>query len=436
MRRRTILSLGASAAASAAGLGFLHVFRGTAEVETAHAQSPTPTAKQATRDTRPNYGLVPDRAGVLDLPPGYSYQIIGRVGEPLGDGYRCPGKPDAMACFDDGKGAWVLMRNHEEHTDPSGGALAPGQSAPSESFDARYHGGVSRIVLDPKTLSVKSSNLALTGTARNCAGGTSPWGWLTCEESLDPGHGYVFLCDPAAATLRPPKRIPAYGRFNHEAATVDPKTLIAYLTEDQADSCFYRFVPKSPAKPFEGQLQALKIAGVMRADLGPYDRVGEALSVEWVNVEDAEAKSAPTKVQAQRRGAAIVRRGEGLWLRDGQVYLSATIGGPKGAGQIFRLSANEDKLHLVAVSRDPVELNMPDNLCLGPDGSVYAAEDNLSGVQHVRRITPDGKVSTFARNRLSAFELAGVCFSPDGSAMFLNLQDDGLTLAVRGPFVA
>jgi secreted PhoX family phosphatase len=37
-------------------------------------------------------------------------------------------------------------------------------------------------------------------------------------------------------------------------------------------------------------------------------------------------------------------------------------------------------------------------------------------------------------NRLSGSELAGVCFSPDGRTMFVNIQQQGLTLAISGPF--
>ena len=36
------------------------------------------------------------------------------------------------------------------------------------------------------------------------------------------------------------------GRFRHEAIEVDPKTGYIYQTEDQNDSCFYRFRPEQP----------------------------------------------------------------------------------------------------------------------------------------------------------------------------------------------
>ena len=101
----------------------------------------------------------------------------------------------------------------------------------------------------------------LTGTSRNCAGGPSPYGWLSCEEVGEPGHGYVFLCDASASTLQAPHKLPALGRFPHEAAAFDEATGITYLTEDTSDSAIYRHIPDHRTKPFVGgELQALKVS--------------------------------------------------------------------------------------------------------------------------------------------------------------------------------
>jgi secreted PhoX family phosphatase len=40
----------------------------------------------------------------------------------------------------------------------------------------------------------------------------------------------------------------------------------------------------------------------------------------------------------------------------------------------------------------------------------------------------------FARNALSQTEMGGLCFSPDGGTLFANIQEEGLTLAIEGPF--
>jgi uncharacterized protein len=37
-------------------------------------------------------------------------------------------------------------------------------------------------------------------------------------------------------------------------------------------------------------------------------------------------------------------------------------------------------------------------------------------------------------NRVSGSELAGACFSPDGRTLFVNIQHQGLTVAIDGPW--
>jgi secreted PhoX family phosphatase len=78
-------------------------------------------------------------------------------------------------------------------------------------------------------------------------------------------------------------------------------------------------------------------------------------------------------------------------------------------------------------------LDMPDNITVSPQGEIVIAEDGLEG-NYLRRVTRDGAVVDFARNALSSSELTGPCFAPDGQTLFVNLQRDGLTLAIRGPF--
>src|SRR3546814_14749304 len=41
-----------------------------------------------------------------------------------------------------------------------------------------------------------------------------------------------------------PLPLKALGRFRHEAAAVDPRTGIVYLTEDRDDGLFYRLLPE------------------------------------------------------------------------------------------------------------------------------------------------------------------------------------------------
>src|SRR5262245_57426546 len=72
--------------------------------------------------------LVADPDGVLDLPAGFRYRILDRVGDPMSDGYRTPGRPDGMACFAGPGGTLILVRNHELlRTDGAMSAYGPGQ---------------------------------------------------------------------------------------------------------------------------------------------------------------------------------------------------------------------------------------------------------------------------------------------------------------------
>lgn len=418
--RRAFLWSGGAAACAGAGAWLL----------------PRVFAARPAREPRPVH-LVADLQGILDLPPGFRYELLERAGETMSDGYRVPGRPDGMACFAGAAGTWVLMRNHElslgelRHSP----FLGSTQALPKELYDSEAVGGVSRVVVDAKSLKRVSSNLVLSGTVRNCAGGISPWGWLSCEESTLPGHGYVFLCGSEHARLAPPQPIRSYGRFNHEAAVVDPRDHVAYLTEDRREGCFYRFVPTQKSRPFEGKLQALKRKGVARFDTASAMRVGEAVEIEWVDLPESDPREDDLRLQAQERGAALVRRGEGLWWSEERVYFSATAGGARKSGQIFAIERRQgqEALVLLAEASDPERLDHPDNLSLSPWGHLFIAEDGDAG-NFIRYLDERGELFTFARNALSGSELAGLCFSPDGRALFVNIQAQGLTLAITGPF--
>ena len=66
-----------------------------------------------------------------------------------------------------------------------------------------------------------------------------------------------------------------------------------------------------------------------------------------------------------------------------------------------------------------------------PWGDLFVCEDTASecGVVGVR---PDGSQYEVASNAYTASEMAGVCFSPDGNTMFVNIQYPGTTLAITG----
>lgn len=132
----------------------------------------------------------------------------------------------------------------------------------------------------------------------------------------------------------------------------------------------------------------------------------------------------------------MLSRGEGMWSSPGVVYLASTDGGPARRGQIYRLDiappGEQDRLSLVAQAENDNAMANPDNLTIAPRGDVYIAEDG-SAPNLIWQLRSNGDIFPIARNALSG-EVTGLCFSPDGNWLFANLQKEGLTLAIRGPF--
>lgn len=401
------------------------------------------------------YGpLLPDPAGMLDLPEGFSYRVLSSLGDAMSDGGSVPDKADGMGCLDLGNGEIVLVRNHEMVPgDDPGGPIAKGFGTRNGEF---VPGGTTNIVLDASTLTVKRQFRTLGGTIRNCSGGVTPWGsWITCEEApTGPGqrygdglavnHGWAFEVPGDATGLIDPVPLRAMGRFNHEAACVDPVTGYVYQTEDRDDGVLYRFIPNTPGKLAEGgKLQAMVIEGLTdtRNWDGPAMPLRRQYSVSWVDLDNVEAPEDDLRLRAIAKGGAPIARGEGLHMGDGDMYFCSTSGGASKLGQIFRLvpgrGQGSDRVELFFESENKDQFNYGDNLCVAPNGHLLVCEDQYTDVvdNHVRGITPDGRPYDFARLTMQT-ELAGGCFSPDGKWFFVNAYAPTRTLAITGPWVA
>ncbi len=402
-----------------------------------------------------NYGpLLPDPAGMLDLPEGFSYRLLSSLGDPMSDGGTVPDKADGMGCLDLGNGEIVLVRNHElVPSDDAGGAIAKGFGTRNGAI---VPGGTTNIVLDAETLEVKRQFRTLGGTIRNCSGGVTPWGsWLTCEEApTGPGqrygdglavnHGWTFEVPGNATGLVDPVPLRAMGRFNHEAACVDPVTGYIYQTEDRDDGVLYRFLPNTPGRLLDGgRLQAMVIEGL--SDTRNWENspavmpLRQSYAARWVDLDNVEAPADDLRERAAAKGAALIARGEGIHMGEGDLYFCSTSGGAKGLGQIFRLvpgrGAGPDRVELFFESEDIEQFNYGDNLCVAPNGHLLVCEDAYTETvdNHVRGITPGGAPYDFARLNMQT-ELAGGCFSPDGKWFFVNAYAPTRTVAITGPW--
>ena len=60
------------------------------------------------------YGpLLRDPDNLIDLPKGFNYRVISRLGNIMDDGFLVPNSADGMGAIDLGKGKVALIRNHE-----------------------------------------------------------------------------------------------------------------------------------------------------------------------------------------------------------------------------------------------------------------------------------------------------------------------------------
>lgn len=401
------------------------------------------------------YGpLVADPQGLLDLPEGFSYRLLSSLGEAMDDGGTVPDKADGMGCLPLPGGEIALVRNHElVPTDDAGGAFAKGFGRHNGEFAP---GGTTTLVLDAATLRKKREFRSLGGTIRNCSGGVTPWGsWLTCEEAptgpgqrygdgLEQNHGWTFEVPAGAPGLVDPVPLKAMGRFNHEAACVDPATGLVYQTEDRDDSVLYRFAPKVPGDLAKGgQLQAMRIVGVpdTRNHDGARMPVGRRYAVEWFPLDNVEAPEDDLRQRAAAQGAALIARGEGIHMGTDELFICSTSGGAKKLGQVFKLipgrGGQADEIELFFESENEEQFNYGDNLTVGPNGHLIVCEDQYTDVVDNRLIgiTPSGDPYVFGRLRLQT-ELAGGCFSPDGKWFFVNAYAPTRTVAITGPWAA
>ena len=345
--------------------------------------------------------LAPDQNG-LQLPAGFSSRVIATSGQAVpGTSFVWPADPDGGATFLTPDGGWVYVCNSER----SSGL-----------------GGVSAIRFDVAG-NVTQAYSILTGTTRNCAGGPTPWGtWLSCEETT---NGEVYECSPLSPGSQGIKR-PWMGKFQHEAAAVDPIRRVILLTEDRSDGLLYRFRPSNYPDLSSGTLEAAQILGSGSIALG------QVRSVTWLPVPDPTV-SGGTATRFQVPAATRFNGGEGAWYQDDVVHFTT-----KGDNRVWKYDSAADTIEILYqanLSPTP-QLTGVDNVFVTPAGEVLVAEDG--GNMEIVALTPSGAVKPVIRlPGVSGSEITGPALSPDGQRLYFNSQrNPGRTYEVRGPWTA
>ncbi|MFE9773687.1 alkaline phosphatase PhoX [Streptomyces sp. NPDC005931] len=355
-------------------------------------------AAPAQNGTSPYGGLLAADANGIMLPGGFSSRVVARSGQTVpGTSYTWHNAPDGGACFADGTG-WIYVSNSEISSTGGAGAVRFNSSG-----------------------TVTGAYRILSNTNRNCAGGATPWNtWLSCEEV---SRGYVYETDPWG--VKAAVRRDAMGRFNHEAAAADPVRKVIYLTEDESDGCFYRFVPTTWGNLSSGTLQVLK-AGT-----------GTSGTFTWANVPDPDGS--PTYTRDQVSGAKIFNGGEGCHYANDTVWFTT-----KGDNRVWQLNLLNSTYELAyddnLVTNGTAPLTGVDNVTGSSSGDLFVAEDG--GTMEICIITPDDIVAPFLRiTGQSGSEICGPAFSPDGRRLYFSSQrgttgtsSGGITYEVTGPF--
>ena len=437
----------------------------------------TPEAAAAPNEI--GYGpLVPDPAGRLALPQGFRYEIVTHAGvTTLDTGEPTPRNHDGTGAFRSRRGGTVLVNNHEIRE--AFGTALPVPHLAGLTYDAGAAGGCTVVEVDRNGKRV-GERVGIAGTRTNCAGGQTPWDtWLTCEEvystagadGFQQDHGYVFEVDPFDDKANQnPQPIKAFGRFEHEAATVDPRTGEVYLTEDAAGptGLLYRWTPPKGYRAGRGALRRLgPTDGVLAAmqafdrgghvpDLSLATRVGTTYSVKWNPIPDRDARTTPTRQQLPDDQITRSRKLEGAWW-------ASQGGGADGAYIVCSFSRETDrpgvaKAHdgqvwfydprrstltlrlLFGVNPTPDvdgPFDGPDNISVSPYGGVIIAEDG-QGIQHLVGATDSGRTFAVARNDFQDatknVEFTGPVYSPDRQVLFANIQEPGYMFAITGPW--
>lgn len=293
-------------------------------------------------------------------------------------------------------------------------------------------------------------------------------------------HGYLFEV-PASrgpGELEEGEPIRMAGRFAHEAVAVDLRSGIVYMTEDDFAyaSGFFRYIP--PNNPFRdkriedgGRLEILGVipsgaSGPVTADLHTNQVPGATYRVGWIRIEDPDPTFAPglsndeaariVYQEGESKGAARFSRLEGIAYWNQRIFFVSTEGGGpftgevppnsppfpgsagfgEGYGQVWMYDTRTEKLTLVFESPGPDVLDSPDNITVSPRRkTVMLCEDSPLG-NKIRGLTRNGLTFDLALNALAsgADEFAGVTFSPGGKVMYANMQSNGITYAIWGPW--
>ncbi len=322
------------------------------------------------------------------------------------------------------------------------------------------------------------------GTLGNCSGGQTPWGTaLSCEENFQDypaappvgygwdaaiygkrHYGWVVEVDPFDKNSVPRKHT-ALGRFRHENVAIrvgDDGTVVAYMGDDKADSCVYKFVADRKYTGNRAEdLLILESGKLYAADFAngkwlllDYDSQKALQSAK--DATGAPLFASQVDVLADARAAALalaathVDRPEDLEInpRDGSVFIALTNNTGHGNfhGQIVRLAEQDSNPAAAAFSWSVFATGGPQSGFSSPDNLVFDGQGNLWMVTDISSSRLGKGIYSFQGNNALFYfrtsgpnagmayqfasgpaqcEMTGLAWTPDGRTLFLSVQHPG-----------
>lgn len=422
MRSRTLAVALAAATTLTLGAGTT----GTALARPGHAGGFAPGAPVA------------DPAGVVDLPPGWSYDVIARdcvddvVSTESGKTFPMPGDFDDNIVVRGARGRIQLLSAHELTKPVAGdyqgdaGKCAVPEQATTDDGDSDGWGSVSRITLGRDGTTVLERELITTGLHNLCAGVQTPWRTFLVNEEFpfvnDPEKrsGWVWEVDPRTGAQT---RLTGMGRMSHEQEVRSHGAW--YLTDDRGNwQYLYKFVPTHQRDLTTGTLYGLH-----------FDRA--TMTGTWVEISDpanAEAEmvakvGAPNATNSFSKHEGIIKAKRG----NGVVFAESASG--SDPGRVWQLDDKPGGVTgKVLVEGSFAKMSRPDNLRYDRAGNLYMFEDNGSSLANPATggnnevwVLPKGGSGVADIVHVATVrgggEGTGPIFSSNGKILYLSIQD-------------
>jgi hypothetical protein len=349
-------------------------------------------------------GKLTVRENGLLLSTGLTSRLLARAGQPVVYDTAYGGSsteifhdlPDFGATF-------VDPRNEE----PGGYIYVSNSEVRPQPFN---RGGVGALTFDRQGRLVNYQRV-LTGTTSNCGGGKTPWGaWISCEEY---GRGLNWQVDPTGR--RSPQVITlgndggVFESFSYDIRNRNEPYF--FVTEDNLEGALQRWRPDNP--DWERPWSILLGSGttdflVLDPNTGTF---------AWTS----------NRARAKENASLYYPNSEGIDVYEGRLFFIS-----KRRKAMITLDLDTETYSVESTSSGLFN-GGPDQIkrILNDDSELLFFTEDGSGRAGIHARNQNGEYTTILESPDYAAETTGLAFSPDGMAMYVAYQVEGLLFEIR-----